>query len=535
MSKETHGTQTEAATSAGRSVDPVDRWSGPGVVAIYWIMFGVIFGAIQVLSSSTLTMDAAVTAETVQRHLAPAYQIRNPPLFDWMYYFVWAVFGDSILSHTLLRYGLIAAIGMLYYAAFAQVGCNRRLAAAFSYSLIFFVWMASDIHYHFTHSLPLVAAGLAAWMAALAYIERPTIWRAASLGLFVGLGIVAKWSFPLPLAGAAMAFALDRRARAAFARWQSLLVPAVAIIPVLPVAYWIASIDRNLIFVVHDVLVDATKPYGERVGLAIWKYLTSIILFLLPWPIFIGLSFYRTRRAAPEPDAMHPNGRLALSTVLWTIGLGFAGIVALAVDNMGMRYMFPVLLVAPIAVAAWIAPRVNDGAFARSAISLALVVTIVAVAIRAWSFNIVDGVFPANTRQRVPYEGLAQELSTHGLDTAQFLTRGDRDAGNLMAQLPDARAISLDSVRIEPPPADEVAERACVALWGGNDWKVPGNPRPLETPEALAPIVAAAPGPREDIVVDWPSPFYGEDRRSVWRVVWLDPESPTCLAARGLN
>lgn len=513
----------------------VDTLSSPVAVAIYWVGFGVIFGAIQILSSSTLTMDAAVTAETVQRQLAPAYQIRNPPLFDWMYFVVRSGFGDGILSHSVLRYALIAAIGLLHYAAFLQVGCNRRLAAAFSYSLIFFVWMASDVHYHFTHSLPLVAAGLATWICAIAYIERPRGWLAALLGFCLGLGMVAKWSFPLPLAGAVIAFGVDSRARAAFAQWRSLLIPVTALIPIAPVAYWIATIDRNLIFVVHDVLVHTPAPYGDRVGVAIWKYVTSIPLFLLPWPVFIGLIFLRSRRGATERRSMHANGWLAASMTLWTIGLGFAGVVVLGVDNMGMRYMFPVLLTAPIAMAAWVAPRVDDVGFARTTFAAALVVTIVAVVVRLWSFHIVDGFWPANTRQRVPYERLAHELTIRGLAAAQFVTSGDRDAGNLMAQLPEARAMSVDSVRIEPPPADSVSERICVVLWGGNDWRVPGKPRPLTTPEALAPIVAAATGEIEDIVVDWPSPIYGEDRRSIWRIAMLPAETPACRAARGIS
>jgi 4-amino-4-deoxy-L-arabinose transferase-like glycosyltransferase len=526
--------EVHAAGPTTAMEDPIDRLSSPVAVAIYWVGFGVMFGAIQVLSSSTLTMDTAVTAETVQRQLAPAYQVRNPPLFDWMYFVVQAGFGDAILSHSLLRYSLIAAIGILHYAAFLQVGCNRRLAAAFSYSLIFFVWMASDVHYHFTHSLPLVAAGLATWICAIAYIDRPRVWLAALLGICVGLGIVAKWSFPLPLAGAAIAFALDSRARAAFAQWRSALIPVTAIIPIAPVAYWLATIDRNLISVVHDVLVHTPAPYVDRVGEAVWKYVTSIFLYLLPWPIFVGLISYGTRREARDRGSMHPNGRLAASMTLWTIGLGLAGVTVLGVDNMGMRYMFPVLLTGPIAMAAWVAPRVNDTGFARTTFVVATVVTLVAAVIRLWSFHIVDGFWPANTRQRVPYERLAEELALRGLATAQFVTSGHRDAGNLMAQLPDARAVSVDSVRIEPPPADGASERVCVALWGGNDWKVPGRPRPLRTPEALAPIVADVPGPFEDIVVDWPSPLYGEDRRSIWRVVKLPEDTPACRAARGI-
>lgn len=513
----------------------VERLSGPAAVAIYWIAFGVIFGAIQVLSSSTLTMDMAVTAEAVQRHLAPAYQIRNPPLFEWMYYVVQAAFGDDIVAHTILRYTLIAAIGLLHYAAFLQVGCNRRLAAAFSYSLIFFVWMASDIHSHFTHSLPLVAAGLLSWICALAYIRQQRTWLAALLGFSIGLALISKWSFPLLLAGAALAFAFDKRARTAFANWRSLLIPAVAVLPVAPVAYWIATIDRNLIFVVHDVLVHTPSPYVDRVELGVWKYLTSIVLFLLPWPIFVGLIFYHTRLRVTQRGSMHPNGHLAASMTWWTIGLGFIGVIWLGVDNMGMRYMFPVLLIAPIAMAAWIAPRVDDTAFARTTLPVALVVMTIAIVIRLWSFYIVDGVFPTNSRQRVPYERLAHQLTVRGLATAQFVTAGDRDAGNLMAQLPDARAVSVDSVRIEPPPADTAPERACVVLWKGKEWKVPGQPPPVPTPEALAPVVAAATGPIEDIIVDWPRPIYGIERRSIWRIARLPAETPACKAARGVK
>lgn len=512
----------------------VDRLSSPAAVLICWAGFGLVFGAIQLLSSSTLTMDTAVTTETVQRHLAPAYQIRNPPLFDWMFYFVRKVFGDGILAHSVLRYSLIAAVGVLYYAAFLQVSGSRRIAAAFSYSLIFFVWLASDIHYHFTHSLPLLAVGLACWVTAVAYIERQTSWLAALLGFLLGLGAVAKWSFPLPLAGAAIAFALDARARSAFARWRSLLIPVMAFIPIAPVAYWLLSVDANLIFYVRDVLVTDPAPYAERLGIAVWKYLTSIVLFLLPWPIFIGVIAYRTRVEGVDRVPRDPTGRLAASMTLWTIGLGLLGVAALGVDNMGMRYMFPVLLIAPVAVAAWIAPRVDDMEFAGVTFAVAMVAMIVAVIVRIWSFQVVDGVFPVNARQRVPFGQLAHELTLKGLANAQFIASGERDAGNLLGHLPEARAVSLTSIRVEPPPPDSAPQRTCVALWGREDWTVPGEPGSMRVPEVLAPIVASATTPQEDIIVDWRSPLYGDDRKSLWRIVPLPDDSPACLEARGL-
>ena len=63
----------------------IERLSTPSAVALFWIGLSLVFAAIQLLSSSTLTLDSAVTVENVQRHLAGGYQLRNPPLFDWMY------------------------------------------------------------------------------------------------------------------------------------------------------------------------------------------------------------------------------------------------------------------------------------------------------------------------------------------------------------------------------------------------------------------------------------------------------------------
>lgn len=513
----------------------VDRLATLHAVALFWICYGIIFSAIQFFSSSTLALDTAAVVENVQRTFALGYQIRNPPLFDWMYFVAQEVLGDGNGAHSFLRYSLIFAIGVLHYAAFRQVGCSRRLAAAFSYSLIFFIWMASDFHYHFTHSLPLFAVGLAAWVCALAYIDRNETWLAMLLGLLIGLGLIAKWSFPLPLAGAAIAIALDRRARGAFANWRSLLILAVAAVPIAPVAYWIATVDANPLPVAHELLIGTAVPYVDRVGPAILKYLESIIAYLLPWPIFVGLIFFATRkRRGDVPAPLHPNGRLAISMTFWTIGLAFAGVVVVGVGNMGMRYMFPVLLVAPIAMAAWIVPRVQDKAFSRATINVALIFALIAVLIRFFSFQVLDSFMPQNRLQIVPYEELALELAKRGFSEAQFVTTGGRDAGNLMVQLPEARASSVNSLRVEPPPRDALAERPCVAIWGETRGILPELPKPQPPPSYLRSLIEEGSGEINDVLVRWPKLLYGNQRQSLWRYVVLSPETPLCRYARGL-
>ncbi len=512
----------------------LERLSTPTAVALFWIGFSIVFAAIQLLSSSTLTLDSAVTVENVQRHLAGGYQLRNPPLFDWMYYFAQSVLGEGILPHTLLRYVFFAAIGILHYVAFRQVGCERRMAAAFSYSLIFFIWMASDFHYHYTHSLPLFVIGLAAWVTAVAYVDRPRASLGALLGLLIGFGTIAKWSFLLPVAGVLCAFLFDRRARAALLDRRSLLILVLAIVPLIPVALWLGRVDGNVASVVHNRLVGSSAPYAERALQAIREYLESMVLYLLPWPIFVGLIGTLARRRETVPQPVHANGRLAVAATLWTVGLGLAGVTALGVTNMGTRYMFPVLLTAPIAMAAWIAVRVDDRQFAEATIRTATVVMIVAVVIRFWSFHILDGYLPENTEQRIPYAALTEELTASGFGSAQFITPSERDAGNLIAHMPEARAVALNSLRAESPPADQLPVRPCVAIWRGSLEGSSTRPELPPQPESIAALAGTGAGPVDDIFVDWPRPLYGEDRHSVWRVMPLPDDSSACRTARGL-
>ena len=101
----------------------------------------------------------------------------------------------------------------LFYAALLRTVPSQRLAAAFSLSLVLFYWFGCEIHHSVSHSLALLAASLALFLAALAYAERPTAMRAFLLGLIIGIGLMAKWSFLLMVAGLGVALAVTGETR----------------------------------------------------------------------------------------------------------------------------------------------------------------------------------------------------------------------------------------------------------------------------------------------------------------------------------
>ncbi|MGB6195222.1 MAG: glycosyltransferase family 39 protein [Methyloceanibacter sp.] len=104
--------------------------------------------------------------------------------------------------------------------------CARSRAAAFSLSLVLFFWFGWEIHQSVSHTLALLAAVLALFIAALAYAERPTAARAFLLGLIIGLGLMAKWSFLLVLLSLAAALAITPETRRMYREPRTLLVLA---------------------------------------------------------------------------------------------------------------------------------------------------------------------------------------------------------------------------------------------------------------------------------------------------------------------
>jgi 4-amino-4-deoxy-L-arabinose transferase-like glycosyltransferase len=158
-------------------------------VATFWLLWCAAFVLMLWAVSPGRTLQDALAAELLQGHLAGGYQVRNPPLYEWLLWGIQQLVGPGSLSYLILRYALIAATGLLFYVALLRTVASQRLAAAFSLSLVLLYWFGWEIHHSVSHSLALLAASLALFIAALACAERPTPARAFLLGLIISLGL----------------------------------------------------------------------------------------------------------------------------------------------------------------------------------------------------------------------------------------------------------------------------------------------------------------------------------------------------------
>jgi hypothetical protein len=68
-------------------------------VLVFWILYGIVHSALRLSISRTLTLDDARANELAQT-LSLGYQLRQPPLYEWLLWFSQRFFGPGIESRS---------------------------------------------------------------------------------------------------------------------------------------------------------------------------------------------------------------------------------------------------------------------------------------------------------------------------------------------------------------------------------------------------------------------------------------------------
>src|SRR6476659_4452924 len=216
--------------------------------------------------------------------------------------------------------------------------CARSRAAAFSLSLVLFFWFGWEIHQSVSHTLALLAAVLALFIVSLAYAERPTAMRAFLLGLIMGLGLMAKWSFLLVLLSLGVALAVTPETRGIFRERRTLLVLAGAALPILPFAAWVATIDP-------DLVGRRTIPSGRALSLdqaleGVAAFVTGVPLVFLPWIAFVLFFAWRFPKTPPGSPTLPQAAAISLAslTAIMTVTLMAAVFIASLASAASVRH-----------------------------------------------------------------------------------------------------------------------------------------------------------------------------------------------------
>lgn len=485
-----------------------------GVVA-FWIVYGLIHAAFRLAVSPTLALDDA-RSNALAQEFALGY-IRQPPLYEWLLWLSQQIFGTGIASHLAVRYALIAALGVATFGATRAAAKDERIAALASLSLVFSYPVGWAFHESGTHTLLLSIACVASMHAAIRFFQRAELGPAVWLGLALALGLYAKFSYPLFLAGLVLAAWSLSELRTRLFDARLVISAAIALVLFAPYLFWLAGAHGDTVARAADHMITIDAPHWQRAFYGLWRLALSLPQFLLPWLPFVVVlapaAFVRPPAGAPAAGLVE---RLALRTMILAAILLAAGIAATGATNIAERYMHPILIIAPVYVFARIArlglSEVRVRRFAVFAVATAVLV--LGCRFLIFTDNIITR--RGNFGVLIPYAGLAEALERRGISDGTLVSPHVRDAGNLRAFLPNLRVVAANSYRVERPPRRPSDERSCVLVWARGQDSVA---------QQLAPIEALA-AERIEIPAR-PSRFLAA-RGGTWFVARLDPTLPIC-------
>jgi hypothetical protein len=504
-------------------------------------IFFALHMLIRLFGTSNFSVDdteAAVHIQVFQLY----YSLRNPPLFNWLFFGLAELTGLNVFTIQLVKTVLLIGAGVFLYHAARPLFRHRSAlhAAIIGYgATVFYGW---DIFQQFSHTVPLIFALAFTLWALMQVLRRGQAVDYAFLGVGLGLGILSKYLFVLYFVALLIA-ALRRSAyRPAILSGRLLLTLAAALVVVSPLLIGLWA-DRDALF---GTLGGRVASGGHGPGLESFGLLLLLTAeFWLPFAAILWIAHARWPASLQEAIAVAPREGdenfyplLRDATVIMTVAM-FASFFLFGTRIEGGRYLVAILSLLPLATFAAIDrwapfPETAINGFWRGAMILMAIIAV----FRFLSFLFVSPPFCIpRCVVFVDYRPVVERLGTDDGKQTVIMSDHVHIASNLLRQVPNAKVVmdvytAGSDLDIAPP-----AGRNCYFVWFQKYRSAEEVPleqalhRSLRR-QPLAEELAAI-GPIESVKVDWQTkvlPDWGPD--TIVGIAKIDSAQRICDGGR---
>lgn len=448
------------------------KLSSHGQFAAIVVAYCAVYLLLRLVLSPVLGTDDVEQAVCSQS-LALGCDLRQPPLYTWLQWLTNQIVGEGLFAIFLLKYGLLALLYWLLYRICLRLFADTAVAGIAALSLWLTYPFAVSVHQGVTHSLLLSVLLAASFLVTLQLAERRTLLGYLLLGLLLGLGMLAKYSFALYAAGLVLAALSLPRYQAVLLDARALVTLLVALAVVAPHGLW--AWER--LDALHGALGglgqhNVPTAYWLRVASGLASLASALLQFLFPlW--LIALIFYPRafrRLSSPLPHGLQLAGRaMAIAAGLLTLAVLFGGPVEIK-----PRWMHVILLLAPLYLFGRIAAAGYFPVAKRGYVTTLFLLPVLVIAI--WLAQIfLAPKYDKPTRFHAPYDRLARQLGTAGFKQGTIVANELHLAGNMRLFFPDARVVT-PAYGHYLPPAQDAAQ--CLLVW--EQHGEPGLPASLQ-------------------------------------------------------
>lgn len=413
----------------------------------------VLYGLIRIPLLGSLGGDEAEQVLFAQA-LRWGYDVTNPPLYTWMVFGVFALFGKSpglIIGLKLVVLGL--SYIALYHTAVLALGKDRRRDAALvglSPLLSFFVaWQAI---FSYSHALMYALFVILTFMALLKAVGDGKKRWFVMLGLVMGLGSMTKYSYLMFLFSLLAAGLTIPTVRARLLSGRMLAALALGALISLPHAIWLLeNADKFLRLTEYKLQISEDLPYFEGVVKGLWNMVRAVFGYLSPLWLVALLLFPKAFKFMGGEDRQPLTslwlGRAYLIVAAILLGMVLVG----GITQFRPNYLFLFILV-PL----WLFARLPEEY--RAGKRIVLYGRLIAICgalsvIMLFGKAVLDPVLCKRCQNFVPYPEIAQALHDEGFTKGTIFAHWYPHPipGNLSLYLNDARIISRKFPNLKPP------------------------------------------------------------------------------------
>jgi 4-amino-4-deoxy-L-arabinose transferase-like glycosyltransferase len=395
---------------------------------------------LRVLISHSLDYDEAEQAFLAQ-WLLPGYT-EQPPLYTWLQFLLFRVFGEGVLAVSLLKNGLLLLTYLFVFLSSRILFADSRRAILAAVSLLLIPQIGWESQRDMTHTTLVVMAAAATFWQVLRLSRHNSTWNYLLLGLFLGIGVLAKANFFLFLTSLGGAMLFDSQSRKVLMSPRILLAVGLALLMSGNYLWWMVH-NQDIVFSATRKFKRAQADYYVR---GLLSLASNSFLFLTPlWAVYLFL-FPRGFLCRPsQPDNHYSQ---LIRRYIWLLLLLLALVVlAFKVTYVKDRWLQPVLFLFPLFFFNHVASVAISARKFRIFLTIILLCAMgiyTAFTIRVVGASYLDRF----CRMNYPFDTIAETLHEDGFHGGLIISDNRFLAGNLRLRFADTIAL-IPEYRLE--------------------------------------------------------------------------------------
>jgi 4-amino-4-deoxy-L-arabinose transferase-like glycosyltransferase len=408
----------------------------PHLTTGFLLLLGAYFAlhiVLRVLVSDSLDYDEAEQA-LLGQWLLVGYT-EQPPLYTWMQYALFQIFGKNVFAVSLLKNALLFLTYAFVFLSGREIFKDSRAAILATCSLLLIPQIGWESQRDMTHTTLVVCAAAASLWQALRLMHKQGLVNYVFFGVLLSIGILGKANFALFIATLLLTMTTCPTGRKVL--FSSKILLTLAIIAVLTGPYLLWMFNNQ------DIVFSASYKFkrvveGYQVQGVISLFLKSF-LFLTPlWLVYL-LIFPAgfARNALPETEEQRRFIKRYLLTLFFIL---LVIVFFFKVTYVKDRWLQPLLFAAPLFFFARLAPvQITPKRFKifLGVVCITAVAVYCAFAIRVVGAS-VTGRF---CRMNYPFTAIAKELRLSGFSHGLIISDNRFIAGNMHMRFPDSTAL----------------------------------------------------------------------------------------------